>query len=384
MKRFVLFILAVYISFFANAQTRLLSIVSQDWNAQNNTWLNTWHENRIYDDGGRYLGRINEKFLQNEKKWIHWNKFENEFDEKTGYISQVNGYGYIDDEHPFVQGKTQYIYDEYNRYQQSIDYSIDAKTQGSNPLGKGFNLYDAKNRIIVNTGYKYDLKKNDFSAQTRTEYFYNDNNKYACYITYEWNNSINNWEYKTKMIYTYTAFGEVQTTLLQTFNKANKGWENKTLNTQEYNESKQLIMSYEQTWNSDKKDWQWTQKTAQSYYNDGFTQQLTLYLFDNNTGKWNLKSRSVFYYEFTPKLAKPISKFDFEVYPNPSQGVVHIKSAESSSIKEIFIYNTSGQRVLYSNSTENLDLSSFQNGTYFINAVSKNNETVVKKINLIH
>lgn len=374
----------IFITFTIQAQTRLLSIVSQDWNNSNNSWVNTWHENRVYNSEGKYTARINEKYLAEDKKWIRWNKFENEFDSKTGYINQVNGFGYKNDEQDFIQGKTQYIYDEFNRYQQNIDYSLNTQTNDWTPNTKGFNLYDAKNRIVVNTGYKYNATIKDYELYSRTEYSFNDDNKYTYYIAYVWNNEKKFWQNKSKMIYNYTSFGEIQSTLLQTYNETTNQWQNSKLNTQEYNESKQLVVSNEQTWNNETKQWQWTQKTLQDYYKDGFTEQLTLYLFDNNTKTWNKKSRSVFYYEFTPIVNSKQNAFTFDIYPNPTQGIVQIQSTSTNQIKEVFVYNTTGKRIYYNTKIESINLSEFPNGIYFINVITNNNETIVKKINVIH
>jgi hypothetical protein len=58
------------------------------------------------------------------------------------------------------------------------------------------------------------------------------------------------------------------------------------------------------------------------------------------------------------------SIIDFSYYPNPTDGMVNINS--SNEIKEVAVFNITGQLLYQSNSNTNLvDLSLFARGTYF-------------------
>ncbi len=72
----------------------------------------------------------------------------------------------------------------------------------------------------------------------------------------------------------------------------------------------------------------------------------------------------------------------FTVFPNPSTGIVNIKSNKNLNIKEVIIYNTMGQSVLFKTeqTTTNLiklNLSHLPNGLYFLNIM--NDEGVISK-----
>jgi Secretion system C-terminal sorting domain len=63
-------------------------------------------------------------------------------------------------------------------------------------------------------------------------------------------------------------------------------------------------------------------------------------------------------------------KSDFEIYPNPTSSTLTIKS--NKKIDEIKVFDSLGRRVLAEQSTDTLDVSNLQNGTYFVKIVSGN------------
>ena len=60
------------------------------------------------------------------------------------------------------------------------------------------------------------------------------------------------------------------------------------------------------------------------------------------------------------------------VFPNPTTGLVHIRDFHDGTI---YAYNAIGQIILKQNSN-NLDLTSFVNGIYFIRAFDSNQKLV--------
>jgi len=73
---------------------------------------------------------------------------------------------------------------------------------------------------------------------------------------------------------------------------------------------------------------------------------------------------------------------DFDIYPNPCKGLLHLKSDESLQIKSIEIFNTNGQ-ILYKNTMNKpisqINISNFGQGVYFIKIISEKG-IIVKKI----
>lgn len=65
------------------------------------------------------------------------------------------------------------------------------------------------------------------------------------------------------------------------------------------------------------------------------------------------------------------------VYPNPTEGLLNIKSAEK--FNNIIVYSTLG-KVVYKTKSGNLDLSHLPKGLYFLSLISENNKILTKKV----
>lgn len=65
-----------------------------------------------------------------------------------------------------------------------------------------------------------------------------------------------------------------------------------------------------------------------------------------------------------------VSITDFKIYPNPTNGLVYIKSPEK--IKKIIVYNSVGQQILRKENQSEIDLSSLPKGMYIVTVESEN------------
>jgi hypothetical protein len=61
-----------------------------------------------------------------------------------------------------------------------------------------------------------------------------------------------------------------------------------------------------------------------------------------------------------------LSKSTFNIYPNPSSGIIHLTF--ENSISKIFIYNIFGERIFERSYAQDFNLSSFPKGIYFLKA----------------
>ncbi len=69
---------------------------------------------------------------------------------------------------------------------------------------------------------------------------------------------------------------------------------------------------------------------------------------------------------------------DFSIYPNPSKGIINIKS--DMNISHIKVYNQLGALVLSIQNKHQIDISSLSPGIYFIKAIDDDGSAVTKKI----
>lgn len=76
----------------------------------------------------------------------------------------------------------------------------------------------------------------------------------------------------------------------------------------------------------------------------------------------------------------PFDKNSVVVYPNPAKDVVSLTLPNNTEVTEVLVYNVTGQEVLRTNQTQNINVSDLANGAYFLKAVTTNGATLTKKI----
>ena len=68
----------------------------------------------------------------------------------------------------------------------------------------------------------------------------------------------------------------------------------------------------------------------------------------------------------------------FSIYPNPTNGVLNIKSA--TPLSEITVYNNLGQLLFVSEKNNQVDISALSQGIYFVKIKDENGQTETKKV----
>ena len=109
----------------------------------------------------------------------------------------------------------------------------------------------------------------------------------------------------------------------------------------------------------------------------------------NNDGKQDVLSASSYYttspldkivwYENLGILSvNEINTIDFYVYPNPTSGMLTVKS--EATISQITIFNQRGQLVLSNYNKNIIDISKINQGIYFVKIKDTNGDVGVKKV----
>ena len=76
----------------------------------------------------------------------------------------------------------------------------------------------------------------------------------------------------------------------------------------------------------------------------------------------------------------PFQEQNVSVYPNPAQNVLSVSAPNETQITQVSIYNVTGQEVLKTNQTQNINVSALAAGTYFMKVTSANGTTMTKKL----
>lgn len=73
---------------------------------------------------------------------------------------------------------------------------------------------------------------------------------------------------------------------------------------------------------------------------------------------------------------------DVRVYPNPTSSKVYVKLASNAntSLKSISVWNYLGQKIISNQKSEEIDLTNFSNGVYFISVLLENNQVYETKL----
>lgn len=88
--------------------------------------------------------------------------------------------------------------------------------------------------------------------------------------------------------------------------------------------------------------------------------------------------------DITPLSIATTAQHDVEIYPNPSSGVVHIKSQNGGALGTIHIFNSTGELVLVSDGKSNvLSTSELATGIYSVRITVTGKATMVKPL-VIH
>ena len=112
---------------------------------------------------------------------------------------------------------------------------------------------------------------------------------------------------------------------------------------------------------------------------------------DRNNAAYNIqRNRNPFvdYPEFAEKIWDPSWSVDendctvlVNIYPNPATSTVNIKG---ENIEAVYMYNAVGQLVMMQNVSGEeqsaIDVSGFTTGIYFMNVISRNGGSVLKKV----
>jgi len=78
--------------------------------------------------------------------------------------------------------------------------------------------------------------------------------------------------------------------------------------------------------------------------------------------------------------AKSFDAAAVSVYPNPAKHVLSLKLPAQAAVSDVVFYNLSGQIVLRTNQSQNIDVSALANGSYFVKATTTDGTVFAKKI----
>lgn len=116
-------------------------------------------------------------------------------------------------------------------------------------------------------------------------------------------------------------------------------------------------------------NFEWTNRMI-DVSSEGYNNQSVHFAFvENTTDGYKLYLDSIIVVKEDPVFLNEISEINFSIYPNPTSSKLIISS--SILFDKVTIYNELGQKIITSTYKE-INVSSFENGIYIIELISKN------------
>ncbi|TPD71809.1 T9SS type A sorting domain-containing protein [Flavobacterium microcysteis] len=77
---------------------------------------------------------------------------------------------------------------------------------------------------------------------------------------------------------------------------------------------------------------------------------------------------------------KPFEAISYSVYPNPAQDIVSIELPANTTLSGASIYNIAGQKVMQTEASQTINVSSLSAGTYFLKGLTTDGASFTKKL----
>ena len=77
---------------------------------------------------------------------------------------------------------------------------------------------------------------------------------------------------------------------------------------------------------------------------------------------------------------KPFETVSYSIYPNPAQDIVSVELPANTTLSETAIYNISGQKVIHTEGSQTINVSSLSAGTYFLKGLTTDGTSFTKKL----
>ena len=243
-------------------------------------------------------------------------------------------------------------------------------------------FYKVDSKILVAESYKWDKETTKWIPYAKNENFIRVNlNDDYLYAYYNWNESDSSWVGQKKEIYLCDTVNYIVDYIDYEWETNSGKWINNSKRTSGFNTDWDPLTWILYGWDEAKKEW-YNKSFAEYLYNEFdnlFCEQF--YDWNDSLTQWDISSKGHYYFS-TIIQSSVLNNFGtFNIYPNPSVGLINIRSSDNFSSAEI--YNMNGT-LLESYGMEQvngtLDLSHLGEGLFIIKLTDVNGLSYCNKI----
>lgn len=202
---------------------------------------------------------------------------------------------------------------------------------------------------------------------------------------YDWLEALEDWMYKDFTDYSYNPDHAVDT--ISDYLWDGSDWINKTRKTYTYNTNQQTTEVLNEYWSFSNEAWVKASLNSYIYDQHGNRKEFSFYTWDEDQNRWRNFYKEENFWVFYPSAVDEPQQPQFEIFPNPSDGIFHINpdpKIANSKKKLLMLYTSDGQLLKtrqLTDFTRPIDLSGLHPGAYHL--VLKTDTAISGRILLI-
>ncbi len=351
-------------------------------------WINDFVEVYVYDDHNNLLRVSAQNFELSfwANDWVRTCTYDDN-DNMVESLMQIwkNG-GWVN------SSETIYEYDANNHLTNKLTKKWDNDWVN---YVKAVLTYNANGNLMTEESYNWDKDTNNWKNGVRLTYAYDDDNNMQTFLNESWYNEV--WNSLMKFVYVYDTHNNVSVEFTQYLME--DVWIDVKKNVYTYDNNNNLIGDYlyyssgENEWKSGKKiDYTYDENNNAILGESWIVSNDNWVEFDDTPEMFynHMRSSQGYYgYKIVVSYSKVnrlgIKEVDntlsnsVSVFPNPATGKITITTDQHVVIEQVALFNQLGQQLLRQAKMNNIDLSAFRPGNYFLQ-IKTNKGIVTKKV----
>ena len=357
------------LSFNLSGQKVVTKVLDESWTGS--IWQNSTLQSNSYDASGYLTGSISQSWNASALIWVNVSQYvyANNTDGTANQITIQSWDGIS-------------AWNTTNRLTYTYNSSKKVLTELSELyLGSAWQNTSLKTNTYNGSGYltnsltqSWDIASSTYKNSAQANYTNNANGTPSQVINQTWN-GVNAWTNSLRFTYTYNASGKILTTVVDQWLSGN--WVSLQKESNTYDGSGYLTNVLSQLWNSGTSNWGNNTQSNYSNNTDGTPHQVINQSWDG-ISTWINTDRMTFTYSLITGVSELTNKADFTIYPNPAYDVINVKADININGSVYSITNQAGMVLLkgkITNENTSIDISSLDNGIYFLHFGETNQNT---------